>query len=71
MKGSIMAIKKKHAKDLESVQARIAVLGYEIQTRKEELEELANHLADFELSVSVDIRALKDIHGIVASGWNI
>jgi hypothetical protein len=38
---------------------------------KEELEELANHLADFEMSLSVDIRSLKDIHGIVARGWNI
>jgi predicted RNase H-like nuclease (RuvC/YqgF family) len=67
-----MAIKKKnHTKSLEAVQARIAVLGYEIQTRKEELEELANHLADFEMSLSVDIRSLKDIHGIVARGWNI
>ena len=66
-----MAIKKKHTKDLESVQSRIAVLGYEIQVRKEELEELASALADFEVSISVDVRALKDVHGIVASGWNI
>jgi predicted RNase H-like nuclease (RuvC/YqgF family) len=66
-----MAIKKKHTKNLEAIQSRIAVLGYEIQTRKEELEELANHLADFELSLSVEIRTLKDVHGIVASGWNI
>ena len=66
-----MAVKKKHTKSLEAIQARIAVLGYEIQTRKEELEELANHLADFELSLSVEIRTLKDIHGIVASGWSV
>jgi len=67
-----MAIKKKnHTKNLESIQSRIAVLGYEIQVRKEELEELANALADFELSISVDIRSLKDVHGITAKGWNI
>ena len=64
-----MAIKKKHTKNLEAIQSRIAVLGYEIQTRKEELEELAKHLSDFELSVSVDLRALKDIYGIVPSTW--
>lgn len=67
-----MAIKKKnHTKNLESIQSRIAVLGYEIQVRKEELEELANALADFELSISVDIRSLKDAYGITAKGWNI
>jgi hypothetical protein len=46
-------------------------LRYEISVRKEELEELANHLADFELSLNVDIRGLKDEFGIVATGWNI
>jgi hypothetical protein len=67
-----MAIKKKnHTKNLEAVQKRILVLGYEIQVRKEELEELANALADFELSISVDVRALKDVHGIVAKEWNL
>jgi predicted RNase H-like nuclease (RuvC/YqgF family) len=62
---------KKNTKNLEAVQARISVLRYEIAVRKEELEELANHLADFELSLNVDIRGLKDEFGIVATGWSI
>ena len=66
-----MKVNKKHTKNLEAVQARISVLSYEIAQRKLELEELANHLADFELSINVDIRGLKDSHGIVATGWVI
>lgn len=66
-----MKANKKHTKNLEAVQARISVLRYEISVRKEELEELANHLADFELSLNVDIRGLKDEFGIVATGWSI
>ena len=66
-----MKANKKNTKNLEAVQARISVLRYEIAVRKEELEELANHLADFELSLNVDIRGLKDEFGIVATGWNI
>lgn len=66
-----MKTRKKHTKNLESIQARISVLRYEISVRKEELEELANHLADFELSLGVDVRNLKDEFGIVATGWNI
>jgi hypothetical protein len=62
---------KKNTRNLEAVQARISVLRYEIAVRKEELEELANHLADFELSLNVDIRGLKDEFGIVATGWSI
>lgn len=66
-----MKANKKNTKNLEAVQARISVLRYEIAVRKEELEELANHLADFELSLNVDIRGLKDEFGIVATGWSI
>jgi predicted RNase H-like nuclease (RuvC/YqgF family) len=66
-----MKAKNKHTKNLEAVQARISFLSYEISQRKLELEELANHLADFELSINVDIRGLKDIHGIAATGWTI
>jgi predicted RNase H-like nuclease (RuvC/YqgF family) len=66
-----MATNKKHTKNLETVQARISVLSYEISQRKLELEELANHLADFEMALAIDIRSLKDTHGIVATGWTI
>ena len=66
-----MKANKKNTRNLEAVQARISVLRYEIAVRKEELEELANHLADFELSLNVDIRGLKDEFGIVATGWSI
>lgn len=66
-----MKTSKKHTKNLESIQARISVLRYEISVRKEELEELANHLADIELTLSVDVRTLKDEFGIIATGWSI
>jgi hypothetical protein len=71
MKGRIMATKKKHTKNLEAIQARISVLSYEIAVRKEELAELANHVSDFELSVSMSLRSLSDEFGIKPTGWTI
>jgi len=66
-----MKVKKKHTKNLEAIQGRISVLRFEISEREEELQELANHLADIELSLSVEVRTLKDEFGITANAWSI
>jgi len=61
-----MATKNKHIKTLESVQSRISVLTFEIEERKAELAELAEHLAQFQFSVEVSVRDLAREHGIKA-----
>lgn len=66
-----MAVKRKHTKNLGAVRDRIAVLRREIQERNEELGELAQHLADFEFSISFELREIKDEFGISPSGWAI
>ena len=56
--------KKKYTKNLDTIQGRISVLRWEIEKRREELAELATELEAYELSVSLDLRTLKD-EGIV------
>lgn len=61
-----MGIKNKHVKTLESVLSRISVLTFEIEERKTELSELAEHLAQFQFSLEVSVRDLAREHGIKA-----
>ncbi len=64
-----MKLKKKHIKNQESVSKRLVQVMWEIEQKREEVQELVNHLNDFKLIAEVDMRSATDATGIKANNW--